>query len=183
MRTWINKPPLSVSEEKKHTALSEVHNFGIFYHQLIVFDESAAPVPNDWREQHVAQGFSWRPGTVSFATLGDFGDLRVEVRVADDLDVLPEAVRAIVVPFAVLPPGRVGLSDTVDNANTRVPPGDYALLCEMGYLSEEEGEEAEWCQLTFAPRRDVQPEILRAGELLSPQYPLIMEADPVWMPS
>lgn len=163
--------------------MSEVYNFGIFYHQLIVSDQSTAPVPNDWREQHVAQGFTWRPGTVSFATLGDLGDLRVEVRVADDLDVLPEAVRAIVVPFAVSPPGSVGLSDTVDEVTTRVPPGEYALLCEMGYLSEEEGEEAEWCRLTFAPRRDVQPEILRADELLSPEYPLLMEADPVWMPS
>jgi hypothetical protein len=51
--------------------LSEVYNFGIFYNQLIVSDESTSPVPNDWQEQHVAQGFAWRPGTVSFATLGD----------------------------------------------------------------------------------------------------------------
>jgi hypothetical protein len=163
--------------------MSEVYNFGIFYHQLIVLDESTAPVPNDWREQHVAQGFTWRLGTVFFATLGDLGDLRVEVRVAEDLDVLPDAVCAIVVPFAVWPPGRVGLSDTVDDVTTRVPPGDYALLCEIGYLSEEEGEAAEWCHLTFAPRRDVQPEMLRADELLSPEYPLLMEADPVSKPS
>ena len=163
--------------------MSEVYNFGIFYHQLIVFDESPAPVPNDWREQHVAQGFTWRPGSVSFATLGDLGDLRVEVGVADDLDVLPDAVRAIVVSFAVSPPGHVGLSDTVDDVTTRVPPGDYALLCEIGYLSEEEGEVAEWCHHTFAPRRDVQPEMLRADELLSPEYPLLMEADPVSKPS
>ena len=163
--------------------MSEVYNFGIFYHQLIVLDESTAPVPNDWREQHVAQGFTWRLGTVFFATLGDLGDLRVEVRVAEDLDVLPDAVRAIVVPFAVWPPGRVGLSDTVDDVTTRVPPGDYALLCEIGYLSEEEGEVAEWCHHTFAPRRDVQPEMLRADELLSPEYPLLMEADPVSKPS
>ena len=97
-----------MSERKGRTALSEVYNFGIFDHQLVVFDESTAPVPNDWREQHVAQGFTWRPGTVSFATLGDLGNLRVEVRVAEDLDVLPDAVRAIVVPFAVSPPGAWG---------------------------------------------------------------------------
>jgi hypothetical protein len=71
----------------------------------------------------------------------------------------------------------MGLSDTVDDVTTRVPPGDYALLYEIGYLSEEEGEEAEWCHLTFAPHRDVQPEMLRADELLSPEYPLLMEAD------
>ncbi len=163
--------------------MSEVYNFGIFYHQLIVFDETAAPVPNDWRAQHVSQGFTWRPGTVALATLGDLGDLRMEVRVADDLDMLPDAVRAIVVPFAVSLPGRVGLSETVNEVTTRVPPGEYALLCEMGYLSEEEGEEAEWCRLTFVPNRNVRPKILRADESLSPQYPLLMEADPVWMPS
>jgi hypothetical protein len=32
----------------------------------------------------------------------------VEVRVAEDLDVLPDAVRAIVVPFAVSLPGAWG---------------------------------------------------------------------------
>jgi hypothetical protein len=58
------------------------------------------------------QGFTRRPGTVSFATLGDLGDLRVEVRLADGLDVLPTAVRAIVVPFAVSPPGRAWGSRT-----------------------------------------------------------------------
>ncbi len=163
--------------------MSDVYNFVILYHQLIVFDESTAPVPNDWQEQHTAQGFTWRPGTVSFGTLGDLGSLRVEVRVADELDVLPDAVRAIVVPFAVSPPGRVGLSDTAIDVTTHVPPGEYALLCEMGYLSKEKGEEAEWCRLTFVPSRNVQPEILRADELLSPQYPLLMEADPVWLPS
>ena len=163
--------------------MSEVYNFGIFYHQLVVFDESTAPVANDWREQHVAQGFTWRPGTVSFATLGDLGDLRVEVHIVDDIDVLPDAVRAIVVPFAVSPPGRVGLSDTVNEATTRVPPGEYTLLWQIGYLNEEEGKEAEWCRLTFVTSPDTQPEILRADELLSPEYPLLMEADPVWTPS
>ncbi len=163
--------------------MSEVYNFVILYHQLIVSDATAAPVPNDWREQHTAQGFSWRPGTVSFSTLGDLGILRVEMQVGDELGVRPDAVRAIVVPFAVSPPGRVELSDTATDVITHVAPGEYALLCEMGYLSQEPGEEAEWCRLTFVPRGNVRPEILRADEALSPQYPLLMEADPVWLPS
>ena len=163
--------------------MSEVYNFVILYHQLIVWDATAAPVPNDWREQHVAQGFSWRPGTVSFSTLEDLGTLKVEVRVGDELSLWPDAMRAIVVPFAVSPPGRVDLSDTATDVTTHVAPGEYALLCEMGYLSREEGEEAEWCRLTFVPGGNVRPEILRADEALSPQYPLLMEAVPVWLPS
>ena len=163
--------------------MSEVYDFVILYHQLIVCDPTAAPVPNDWQERHVAQGFSWRPGTVSFSTLGDLGTLRAEVLVGGELVVGPEAVRATVVPFAVSRPGLVQLSDTANEETTRVGRGEYARLCEMGYSSKRRGQEAEWCRLTFVPGGNVQPEILRADAELSPQYPLLMEADPVWLPS
>jgi Competence protein J (ComJ) len=162
--------------------LSEVYDFVILYHQLIVCDPTTAWVPNDWQDRHVAQGFSWRPGTVSFSTLGDLGTLRVEVLVGDELVARPDAVRATVVPFAVSQLGLVELSDTAGEEAAPVPPGEYALLCEMGYLSKQRGQEAEWCRLTFVPGRDAQPEILRADADLSPQYPLLMEADPVWLP-
>ncbi len=163
--------------------MSEVYDFFIFYHQLIVYDPTTAPVPNDWQERHVAQGFSWRPGEVSFSTLGDVGSLRVEVLVGGDLGVQPDAVRAIVVPFSVSPPGHVTLSDCVNEETVGVPAGEYALLFEIGRLNEERGQEAEWCRLSFVPGGDVQPEILRADTELSPQYPLLMEADPGWQPS
>jgi hypothetical protein len=64
-----------------------------------------------------------------------------------------------------------------------VGPGEYALLCEMGYSSVRRGQEAESCRLSFVPGGGVQPEILRADTELSPQYALLMEADPVWLPS
>ena len=163
--------------------MSGAFDLFIFYSQLIVSDEAIAPVPSDWTERHVAQGFTWSPGTVSFGTLGDVGDLRVEVRVAGDPEVLPDAARAIVVPFSVSPPGLVTLSDCVNEEAVGVPAGEYALLCEMGYSSVRRGQEAEWCRLSFVPGGDVQPEILRADAELSPQYPLLMEAAPVWQPS
>jgi hypothetical protein len=163
--------------------LSQVYDFSILYSQLIVSDPITAPVSNDWQERHVAQGFAWRPGTVSFGTLGDVGTLRVEVLIGAELEVRPEAVRATVVPFSVSPTGLVEISDTANEETTSVAPGEYALLCEMGYPSERRGQEAEWCRLTFIPGGDVRPEILRADVGLSPQYPLLMEADPVWLPS
>jgi hypothetical protein len=163
--------------------LSEVYDFFIFYSQLIVTDEAIAPVPNDWTERHVAQGFTWDPGTVSFGTLGDVGDLRVEVQVAGDPEARPDAARAIVVPFSVSPPGHVTLSDCVNEETVGVPAGEYALLFEIGRLNEERVKEAEWCRLSFVPGGDVQPEILRADAELSPQYPLLMESDLVWQPS
>ena len=163
--------------------MSEVYGFFIFYSQLIVSDEAIAPVPNDWSARHVAQGFAWRPGTVAFGTLGDVGDLRVEVRVAGDPEALPDAARAIVVPFSVSPPGHVTLSDCVNEETVGVPAGEDALFFEIGGLKEERGQEAEWCRLSFVPGGDVQPEILRADAELSPQYPLLMEPDPGRQPS
>jgi hypothetical protein len=55
------------------------------------------------------------------------------------------------------------LSDCVNEETLSVPPGDYALLFEIGYLSRNLGEEAEWIRLTFAPHQDAQPEVLRVG--------------------
>jgi hypothetical protein len=75
--------------------------FFITYYQLVVYDEGTVPVPdNDWTKRHIAQGFSWRPGCVTFATLEVVGALKVEVLLADDLEVSSEATRAIVVPSA-----------------------------------------------------------------------------------
>jgi hypothetical protein len=149
-------------------------DFSINYHQLVVYDEGTVPVPdNDWTMRHIEQGFSWRPGCVTFETLEDVGALKVEVLLAEDFEVSSEATRAIVVPFGVSAAGRVGLWDIADVATAHVPPGEYALLSEMGYLNRKKGAEAEWCRLTFVDRRGVQPELLRAGEVLSPRYPLL----------
>ena len=155
--------------------MRETFDFSITYHQLVVYDEGTVAVPkNDWTERHIEQGFSWRPGCVTFETLEDLGALRVEVLLAEDLEVSSEATRAIVVPFGVSAAGCVGLWDIADVTSAHVPSGGYALLAEMGYLNRKEGEEAEWCRLTFVAGRNVQPEILRADEQLSPQYPLLV---------
>ena len=129
----------------------------------MVSDEASAFVPEDWTGRDGEQRFSWKLGSVSFDTLGDFADLEVEVRVAEDFDVLPEAVRAVVVPICVSAPGRMVLSDCVNEETIGVPPGEYALLFEIGHQSRKEGEEAEWCRLTFVPRRGTQPRVLRSA--------------------
>ena len=121
----------------------------VFYGQLVVNDEKAASILQDWTEQD----FSWEPGSVSFGTLGEVGDLKVEVRVTEDFAVTPEAVRAVVVQMCVSLSGRVVLSDCVNDETLSVPPGEYALLFEIGCLSRNLGDEAEWIRLTFAPRR------------------------------
>jgi hypothetical protein len=51
-------------------ALSVKVDLFIFYGQLIVHDEKAADILQDWTEQDSEQGFSRVPGSVSFGTLG-----------------------------------------------------------------------------------------------------------------
>jgi hypothetical protein len=74
---------------------------------------------NDWTKRHIEQGFSWRPGRVTFETLEDLDALKVEVLCADDFEVSSEAARALVVPFGVSAAGRVGLWDIADVARPR----------------------------------------------------------------
>src|SRR5215213_1919714 len=88
-------------------------DFSINYHQLVVYDEGTVPVPdNDWTMRHIEQGFSWRPGCVTFETLEDVGALKVEVLLAEDFEVSSEATRAIVVPFGVSAAWGCGTSRT-----------------------------------------------------------------------
>lgn len=47
----------------------------VVYAHVAVFDARSRHPFNDWSDTHVAQGFAWRPGSVSFATLEPAGKL------------------------------------------------------------------------------------------------------------
>lgn len=71
----------------------------VTYQQVSVFDPNLSNPFNFWKDEHVAQGFSWRKGSVGFGTLDPEGailiDLRSETRPVPD----EGAIRAIVVPY------------------------------------------------------------------------------------
>lgn len=48
-----------------------IKQISISYSQLCVFDPALTEPYNEWLPEHNAQGFSWRPGSVSFATSFD----------------------------------------------------------------------------------------------------------------
>jgi Competence protein J (ComJ) len=150
-------------------------NIPIFYAVLAVIDEGLNESYNAWRQQHIDQGFSWRPGSVSFRTLRDVGNQSVTVRRADQTNPRPDAQRSILVPFTVSPPGRLANSDLMEDQFINMPGGSYSLLFETGYDVDSEI----WCDLTFVPGAPATAQILRADAVLSPSYPLLMEAEPV----
>ena len=97
------------------------------YNQLCVFDPSLERPYNDWNAAQTAQGFSWRPGSVSFVT--DAADALVTIDVERALEA-PQMGRAstlIRVPFDVPPSGLVEVGSIMSGVEVSLPAGSYAL--------------------------------------------------------
>ncbi|MFN8482974.1 MAG: competence protein ComJ [Anaerolineae bacterium] len=152
---------------------SESFDLSVLYSTLAVFDPSLEQPFNDWSDQHVAQGFSWRPGSVSFATLQEGGSHRIEVELAEQFSLQDNTKRAIVVPFSINAASLVEVASIPSSRLIQFPEGDYELYYEAG-----QDEVGPWCRLTFVPGSNREARILRADEELSPSYPLTMQADP-----
>jgi hypothetical protein len=148
----------------------------VLYSQIAIFDPSIESPFNDWTERHVAQGFSWRPRSVSFSTLIEACLAQVTVRVIDTYrePALEHALRAIVVPFTVCENCRVEVASITESFVVEVPSGQYALCYSSGLLSSE----AVWIELLFGRAAKVEPAILKADPVLHPSDPPFLGADP-----
>ena len=178
-------------------------------HGFRVFDADITDITTTYHhvtDELVKQGFSAQPGSFNFYTFGECMGFIIEVWVAElseQISILPETLRAILLPFSV---GKQGIivGDFIAGVEVPVliPEGNYALLFELKlrddveYLNSPEyqknaarGFTDEWCRLTFSPRENaVEPEILRLdtestlpypveGYIpLNPTYPLLMES-------
>jgi hypothetical protein len=145
----------------------------VSYSTLALFEPELELPFNDWGKAQWKQGFAWREESVSFATLNGFGWIDIELVTADQVTLKPESQRAILVPFKVPESGLVEISGTNQGKVISLARGNYALVYETASRNEDEM----WCRLTFIPTSEpVEPQILKADPLLSPQYPLLMEA-------
>ncbi len=148
----------------------------VSYGQVAVFDARLPNPFNDWSDDHVAQGFSWRPGSVAFATVDSAGPLAVQVAShADRAGAAGDALRVIVVPFSVPTHGEIEVASIAASAPLRLPPGEYELTFEHGRHTNGKM----WATLTFrAVVSPVQPRIVRLDSALSPRATLTMTARP-----
>jgi Competence protein J (ComJ) len=99
----------------------------VSYAQVAVFDSALEKPFNDWTERHIQQGFSWRPGSVSFATIEEAATHLVTIDVADDASVSEAAIRVIETPFHVPQNGSIEIASISESFVTDVPFGLYAL--------------------------------------------------------
>lgn len=148
----------------------------ISYSQISVFDARLAKPFNDWLDEHVSQGFAWRPGSVSFGTLENAGPLTAEISRSRTFDEsASQASRVIVVPFSVPEHGGVELASIASGVSLELPAGEYELTFEHGI--DEDGKM--WARFCFcAVDAPVAPRIIRADAELSPPDELVMTAHP-----
>jgi hypothetical protein len=147
----------------------------ISYSQVAVFEAGLADPFNDWTERHVAQGFSWRPGSVSFKTLDEAGTMTTTVDTATHFDeARSSAIRILRVPFSVPEEGKVEVGSLTSSTVIEVPPGQYELTFEHG----RDSMDAMWCRLYFrSVGHESDAAIVRADVGISPAGALLMSAE------
>lgn len=142
--------------------------------QVSLFDANLADPFNDWNEHHLAQGFTWRPGSVSFKLPVRSGEIDVSVGLIDSLVVDPAARWAIVVPFTtwggVIEVSSVAQSEVID-----IGSGRYALLYQTGV---HDGRAWAHFGLLESSVMPVEPVILRGDHEINAATPLLMQAEP-----
>jgi hypothetical protein len=148
----------------------------ISYGQLAVFWSSLSQPFNDWKPEHVDQGFAWRPGSVSFRTLKEFGPHSVQVIISDVFgELADQAVRVIDVPFEVPDSGDIEIASISDSVPLSLPAGKYCLRCEF---HRDNSPNAHTIKLIFAKSEDEHFSIVRADAELIPKQELVMSAEP-----
>ena len=150
------------------------------YELVLVYPFVAVSLPqlaretNNWNQTHGAQGFSWRPGSVSFLLFDADDNAPLAVELQDSYAQPAVASRIIKVPFQVEADGIILIDPLTQEWHVPIPPGTYAL-----YFAAETFETAWRYTLTFVTEQALpQAEIVRADEWLSPPENLLMEAEP-----
>ena len=149
---------------------------GIEYGQLAVFDGRLQAPFNNWSDRHVAQGFAWRPGSVSFMPVIHSGHAKVVAKRAAAFRQSKMSERIIAVPFVVTAGMPVEIGSVFTPAGAHVldlAPGEYRLCFETGAAGD-----GCWVRFTFVPHPGATHEVLLADARLSPTDPLLTEAAP-----
>jgi hypothetical protein len=154
---------------------TNVSSFDLFvsYAQIAVFDGNLENPFNDWTEQHVHQGFAWREGSVSFKTLIEAGQTKVDFAQVQVFFPSSSALRSISVPFVCQEGARIEIATVTESRPIQLEAGEYQIIYET-WVSEE----ICWCRFSVVRNGNLEPQILICDTDLLPSFPLLMHADP-----
>lgn len=148
----------------------------ISYGQISVF-LSTIPQPfNDWTQAHFEQGFAWRVGSVSFATLKEAGKFIIDVLVTDNIDNNSNnSIRTIEVPFVIPENEQIEIASIADSLKITIPSGKYTLKYEL--LSQEDASKGH-IRLIFRKSETKNFLVMREDKKLIAQENLLITANP-----
>lgn len=149
-------------------------NLELSWSQVSLFDASLTDPFNDWTEAHLNQGFSWRPGSVSFKLPTRTGGLDVSVDFIHSLYIIPDARWAIVVPFHSWA-GVIEVSTMSQSELIEIPPGRFAVLYQTGIR---QGRAWAHFGLLALTGEEIEPRVLRGDTVVRADVPVVMEAEP-----
>lgn len=150
-------------------------SLNIAYSQICVFQQCLKNPFNEWRDEYLAQGFSWRFGSVSFATIEPDGPARVEVFSRVPFDLEARAQRVIRVPFEVPTDGKVQIASIGDEITLELACGIYSVTFAHGV---DDGQEM-WCRFVFEETKTpIFAKILKTDGQIDGNRPLLMNAKP-----
>lgn len=148
----------------------------VSYGQLAIFASSLKQPFNDWTDQHVSQGFAWRPGSVSFRCMVEAGQHVIEIEVVNHVGAVhPDAARVIEVPFEIPADGAVEVASIAETVPLSLPAGSFLLRCEFLEPPDAAGERV---RLIFAKKDAPRFAVVRADPELSASGELLMTAQP-----
>lgn len=103
----------------------------ISYSQMCLFMSSLAEPFNDWDDRHFSQGFSWRPGSVSFRALAEDGVHGINLYINEPIPPLSDdCIRAFRVPFQVTD-GNIEVGSISDLQPFNIPIDSYVVQVEF----------------------------------------------------
>jgi hypothetical protein len=146
-------------------------NLEFSYSQISVFQTNMIDPFNNWNDVHVLQGFSWRPNSVSFKTLSEYGDAEITIELSDSIKISDGAIRSILVPFTV--EEEIEIASITDSVVIEIPKGEYGLIFNAIPSTSNNSERYE---LIFVKSTFPEAKILIQDDELSPPSPLLMEA-------
>jgi hypothetical protein len=155
---------------------------GVEYGEICVFPTGYSAPCHDWTTDYLAQGFCWHESQTAFLTLQYDGVAEVTVQIENEVEVRPDAIRAIQVPIFVNEDSSLGLWPCTDMWFS-IPEGEYCLVYQTGikpFVSESDKKLGDftaawndmWCVFTFVRADNVEAKILRRDEILNPPSPL-----------
>lgn len=147
----------------------------ILYTQIVVHLADTPRPGLLWDEDHVAQGFAWSEGIVSFGIPDHDGQCLVTVAISEDTQLSTSSLWAVQTPFDVVSsPIKIGTIGNMKNVN--VPVDRYNLMFEA-CSGQSESDYAFTLNLRFIRAYTPEFRILKAGDELTTDKVLRRDAE------